>query len=164
MAHEGGGGVTADEDLLAKVRERLGPIALEASRTAPRRLSVRVAPERAKEAVLILKDHVECRHLSGINGFDTGDAIEVMYHMSARGGVVITVHAALPRADPRIATVTDLLPAANLYERETRDLFGVEFDGHPDPRRLMLYEGWPEGEHPLRRDWKPKPQGGEPHA
>ena len=155
--------MTEDEEMLGKIKERLGPLVVEASRNALRRLILHVRPEEAKEVVRILRDEIGCRHLSGINGFDTGDAIEVMYHMS-RGGCVVSVHAPLPRSSLRIATVTDLLPSANLYEREVRDLFGVEFDGHPDPRRLMLYEGWPEGQHPLRKDWKPKAQGGDKRA
>ena len=155
--------MTEEEALLAKIRERLGTLVTDAARTGPRRLILHVVPEKAKEVVRALRDELGCRHLSAINGFDTGDAIEVMYHMS-RGGCVVSVHAPLPRASPKIATVTDLLPSANLYEREVRDLLGVEFEGHPDPRRLMLYEDWPEGEHPLRKDWKPKPRGGEADA
>lgn len=155
--------MTEAEAVLAAVRARLGSFLTDAVRTGPRRLILHVAPDRAKEVVRLLRDELGCRHLTAINGLDTGDAIEVMYHLS-HGGCVVSVHVPLPRENPRIATVTDLLPSANLYEREVRDLLGVEFEGHPDPRRLMLYEAWPEGEHPLRRDWKPKPRGGEPHA
>jgi len=155
--------MTEEEAMLAKIRDRLGALVTDAARTGPRRLVLHVVPEKAKEVVRALRDELGCRHLSAINGFDTGDAIEVMYHMS-HGGCVVSVHTPLPRANPKIATVTDLLPSANLYEREVRDLLGVEFEGHPDPRRLMLYEGWPEGEHPLRKDWKPKPKEGEARA
>ncbi len=151
--------MTEEEEMLARIRERLGPLLTDAGRTGPRRLVLHVAPDKAKEVVRVLHGELGCRHLTAINGLDTGEAIEVMYHLS-HGGCVVSVHAPLPRDGPRIATVTDLLPSANLYEREVRDLLGVEFEGHPDPRRLMLYEGWPEGEHPLRRDWKPKPQEG----
>jgi len=57
----------------------------------------------------------------------------------------------LPSEDPRIATVTDVWPAANWLEREVWDLFGIVFDGHPDPRRLLMPEDW-EG-YPLRKDY-----------
>jgi NADH-quinone oxidoreductase subunit C len=54
-------------------------------------------------------------------------------------------------ADAHLATVSDVWPAANWLEREVWDLFGVAFDGHPDPRRLLMPEDW-EG-YPLRRDY-----------
>jgi NADH-quinone oxidoreductase subunit C len=57
----------------------------------------------------------------------------------------------LPGADAHIETVSGVWPAANWLEREVWDLFGIVFDGHPDPRRLLMPEDW-EG-FPLRKDY-----------
>ncbi len=59
--------------------------------------------------------------------------------------------------DPTVPTVTDLYPGANYPEREVYDFFGVVFEGHPDPRRILMPEDY-EG-HPQRRDYA---IGGEP--
>ena len=57
----------------------------------------------------------------------------------------------LSESDAHLATVSDVWPAANWLEREVWDLFGIVFDGHPDPRRLLMPEDW-EG-FPLRKDY-----------
>ena len=57
----------------------------------------------------------------------------------------------LDGADAHVATVSGVWPAANWLEREVWDLFGIAFDGHPDPRRLLMPEDW-EG-YPLRKDY-----------
>jgi NADH-quinone oxidoreductase subunit C len=69
----------------------------------------------------------------------------------------ITVKTRVHTDDPHVASITDLWPGANHQEREVYDMFGVIFDGHPDPRRILMpedYEGFPQ-----RRDF---PVGGEP--
>jgi NADH-quinone oxidoreductase subunit C len=54
-------------------------------------------------------------------------------------------------ADPRLDSLSDLWPAANWLEREVWDMFGIQFSGHPDMRRILMYEGF-EG-YPLRKDY-----------
>ena len=62
------------------------------------------------------------------------------------------VRAQVPAAAGAIATITHLFPGAEAPEREAADLFGLRFDGHPDPSRILMPEDW-EG-HPLRKDYE----------
>jgi NADH-quinone oxidoreductase subunit C len=64
----------------------------------------------------------------------------------------LRVRLPLPDADPpRTASVTSVWPGAEWFERETYDMFGIVFDGHPDLRRILMPDEW-EG-HPLRKDY-----------
>jgi NADH-quinone oxidoreductase subunit C len=62
----------------------------------------------------------------------------------------LRVKVGLDEADPRVPSVVPLFPTADWHERETYDFYGIEFQGHPDLRRILLPEGW-EG-WPLRKD------------
>jgi NADH-quinone oxidoreductase subunit C len=63
----------------------------------------------------------------------------------------VRVRCQVPGTDPSLPTSFDLWPGAEAHERETYDMFGVRFEGHPDPSRILMPEDW-EG-HPLRKDY-----------
>ena len=63
----------------------------------------------------------------------------------------VTLVASLDPARPELPSISAEVPAANWHEREAQDLFGIVFVGHPDPRPLMLHDGWPKGLYPLRK-------------
>jgi Ni,Fe-hydrogenase III large subunit/Ni,Fe-hydrogenase III component G len=67
--------------------------------------------------------------------------------------VFVTLLASADRTRPEVPSITPIVPAASWHEREMRDLLGVEPVGHPDPRTLVLHDGWPAGLHPLRKDF-----------
>lgn len=79
--------------------------------------------------------------------------IDLVYHLYSmerkHGPVALTVH--LKREKPVIASVTEIWRGAEYQEREVYDLFGVQFEGHPDLRRILMWDGF-EG-YPMRRDY-----------
>jgi len=99
-------------------------------------------------------------------GIDSDDCFEVLYHYSYdQTGCVITINAYIrDRENPTIESIAPFLPGADWIEREMRDVLGIEFKNHPDMRRLILSDDWPEGVYPLRKDAeKPaKRLGGDP--
>ena len=92
-----------------------------------------------------------------------GDAIVVVYLLfSYTHKHKVTLEVEAPRADCRLPTASGVWPAANYFEREVWDLFGVHFDGHPNLLRIMCPQDW-EG-HPLRKDYRyPDQYHGVPH-
>jgi NADH-quinone oxidoreductase subunit C len=71
--------------------------------------------------------------------------------LSLRHRTRVRVRCQVPAEDPRVPTLFDLWPGTEAHERETYDMFGICFDGHPDPSRILMPEDW-EG-HPLRKDY-----------
>jgi NADH-quinone oxidoreductase subunit C len=81
------------------------------------------------------------------------NVIEVVYHLvSMTHRHVLKLKVEADRAAPSVATVECVWKTANWFEREVYDLFGVEFPGHPDLRRIMLPDDWVG--HPLRKDYQ----------
>jgi NADH-quinone oxidoreductase subunit C len=77
---------------------------------------------------------------------------EVVYHLyGLDSNERLRIKARVEESDARIASVTGLWASANWMEREVFDLYGIDFDGHPDMRRILLYDEF-EG-HPLRKDY-----------
>jgi len=76
----------------------------------------------------------------------------VVYHLTSTTYFhYLRIKCRVPEEDPTIASLTPIWPGANWLERETYDLYGIRFNGHPDLRRIYLYDGF-EG-HPLRKDY-----------
>lgn len=113
---------------------------------------VTVKPKDYKAAVKALKN-LGIAHVSTITGLDTGEELMILTHLFGLG-VEVTVKTALDRKNPVVSSITDLIPGATVYEREVYDLLGVKFRGHPNLKRLILSEDWPENSHPLRKDFK----------
>jgi NADH-quinone oxidoreductase subunit C len=81
----------------------------------------------------------------------TGDLGVIWFLHSMKHRHAITLKARMPRDDAHVPSVAAVWPTAAWAERETFDFFGVEFTGHPDPRRILLPEDW-EG-YPLLKDY-----------
>jgi NADH-quinone oxidoreductase subunit C len=85
-------------------------------------------------------------------GREDGPRFEVVYHLySIRHNHRLRIKVRLDEADAVVPSAVPLWPIANWFEREVWDMFGVRFGGHPDPRRLLMYEEFVG--HPLRKDY-----------
>ena len=91
-------------------------------------------------------------------GIDAEDCFEILYHFSYdQTGCVVTVKAFIrDRENPAIESITPFLPAAEWIEREIHDILGIDFKNHPNLRRLILADDWPDGVYPLRKKAEPR--------
>lgn len=99
---------------------------------------------------------------SGVSGVhypdDTGAELHVVYHLlSMTHNRRVRLEVSLPDADPHLPSIIAVYPTADWHERETWDMFGVVFDGHPALTRILMPDDWPG--HPQRKDY---PLGGIP--
>lgn len=100
-----------------------------------------------------------CSGVSGVHYLhETGRELHAVYHlMSMTHNRRIRLEVAAPDSDPHIPSVVSIYPTADWHERETYDMFGIIFDGHPALTRILMPDDWPG--HPQRKDY---PLGGIP--
>jgi len=120
------------------------------------RIRIATPPQKLLGAIKAARHLLGCDRLITISCADQGSTFGLFYHLTGPHRTIITIALDVPRESPQVLTVSDILPPAAIYERQIHDLFGIVFVGHPGLKKLMLNEGWPEGEYPLRKDWKPK--------
>jgi membrane-bound hydrogenase subunit beta len=93
--------------------------------------------------------------LCTITGLDLGADLGFIYHLARDGGIMANLKTRCPKGES-IKTITSYFPGADIYERELMDLLGARIEGLGPGVRYPLPEDWPEGDHPLLKDWKAK--------
>jgi NADH-quinone oxidoreductase subunit C len=143
---------TALDEVESDVRAVLGEKIVEAEINRGQ-LIVRVAPEGRPEALAVLKT-LGFTYYSFCCGVDwpDEDRIEILDHVFSIGrNAQVTLKCSVPRSEPRVPSAIGVYKGADWHERETWELFGVVFVGHPRLRRLLLPD-WQEG-FPMRKDY-----------
>lgn len=119
----------------------------------PNRLDVKLDASTLLDAVSLLAE-TRWGYLSAITGLDLGvnaGQLEVLYHFCT-GAAVLTLRVVIDREHPVIPSICGVLPAAIFYERELREMLGVDISGMSNTDRLFLPDDWPDGLYPLRKD------------
>lgn len=102
-----------------------------------------------------IRDELGFDYLSNACGVDylgVSDHMEMVYHAyRTTGGPALVFKAQTPRENAEIPSLVSVWPGADFQEREAWDMYGIRFPGHPNMRRILLWEGF--NGHPLRKDW-----------
>jgi len=91
----------------------------------------------------------------GLDDRKVSGSFRLVYTFALPDARWATIETRIPGVDPAFPSISITVPAAHWYEREVQDMFGLMAEGHPDPRRLVHHENWPDGLYPLRKDFDP---------
>ena len=120
--------------------------------------SLRLAPECALAVAKFLRDDAELKldYLSSATGVDGPDSLEAVYHLYSvekkHGPVILRMRTVNRTSQVELPSLTPIWRSAEFQEREIFDLYGIVFTGHPDLRRLLMWEGFKD--HPMRREYR----------
>jgi len=139
-----------------EIAERLQsnfPGKIKVTGTEERRVYAMIDKESVRDICLYARDQLTFEHVSSIMGVDMIDHMEVIYHLSNYfNGAMIVLTAELPTSDLHIKTTSDIWGGGNWHERETHELFGITFDGHPKLERLVTPDTYEF--YPFRKSYK----------
>jgi NADH-quinone oxidoreductase subunit C len=145
-----------ENGIVNKIKQRFPDSILE-STLFRGEITIRVKKEDLLEIGHFLKEEKDLLFnflslLCGVDYFPRKPRFEVVYHLySFRYNQRLRLKVPVDGEPPVVPSVTSIWPGANWHERETYDLLGIQFQGHPDLRRILLPDDW-EG-HPLRKDY-----------
>ncbi|MBA7476886.1 MAG: hypothetical protein GH155_04855 [Spirochaeta sp.] len=145
--------MTRDE-VLKDLKERFPEDIVDCIDKSPKRVYLEINPESlVAVAAYIFKD-LEAR-FNIASGLDARTHLEILYHFTIEKiNLLISLRVKLDKENPRVSSLAPVFKGANWIEREIHELLGIEFAGHPDMRRLLLTDEWPEGVYPLKADYQ----------
>lgn len=138
----------APADVVAAVHRQLGDVVNVDDAGA-----LHVSPSHLLDAARALRDTHRLDYLANLTAVDWLDRFEVVYHLcSSAGGAPVVLKTSTERANPRVPSLFGIYPGADFQEREVYDMFGIRFAGHPNLKRILMWEGF--AGWPLRKDWR----------
>lgn len=142
------------DDVIKELKGKFGKKITRWEEKSPKRYYISISKEDLLEAVEFIFSQQKARFII-VSGIDAPKGIEILYHFSFDSlNKIVTIKVLVPKEKCEIESISGLIPGAIWIEREIAELLGVNFLNHPDPRRLLLSEDWPQGEYPLRQKAK----------
>ncbi len=146
-----------EQSFLEQLAEQFPGIDKDGAVLSLRRIYVSVPRESFMDILTYAHGELGFDLLCAITGRDTGEGYEFIYHIAEPKGTVLNLKYKTEGGDGVvIPSVLPIFHGATFYERELEGLLGVKVDGLPEGRPYPLPDNWPEGEYPMRKDWKPK--------
>jgi NADH-quinone oxidoreductase subunit C len=149
-----------EQETISRLKDKFPDAIKEGKVDRARRLTVTFDKDYVQEIAKFTRYELGFDHLKGIAGIDfpTQKRIEVLYFTASFSkpeiqDLILILKAELPRENPTIASTVSIWESAHFHERETFEMFGVKFEGHPDLRKLLTLDNW-DGPPPMLKDIK----------
>jgi Ni,Fe-hydrogenase III large subunit/Ni,Fe-hydrogenase III component G len=143
------------EQIIAAINEKCPGGLLSYETPDPSRLFLTMTREKMPDAADYIFNGIKGRLIlaGGTDKNQINGTYEVIYIFSLdRDNMFVSLKEIVDPADPRVPSLTNIIPGADWHEREFRDMLGIVPENHPDPRRLVVSDDWPEDLFPLRKD------------
>ncbi|MEM3383375.1 MAG: NADH-quinone oxidoreductase subunit C [Nitrososphaerales archaeon] len=144
-----------EEKVVESIKTRFPEDIIEAKVQRKNRVSISVRSDKIYDVGLFLRDELGFNHITSVSGVDYIDTkeFEVIYNVWAIDGkVLVSLRTKIPRDNPTLKSLIKVWEGAFYHERETWEMFGIKFEGHPNLSLLLLPEDW-DGPPPLRKDF-----------
>ncbi len=139
-------------EVINKIKEKFSGEIIKFHEQSPTRYYILINKGDLLKVVKYIFDDLQARYIIE-TGLDTSQGIEILYHFSFdKIGIVISIRTLLSQDNPEVESISAIVKGAQWIEREIQDILGVKFLNHPDPRRFILPDDWPEGVYPYRKD------------
>ena len=142
------------EEVLGDLRKKFKDDIVEILDKRSKKVYIEIKQESlVKVASYIFKD-LKAR-FNTASGVDVRNHMEILYHFLIEDiNLLISLRVKLQKPKLEIDSLVPVFEGANWIEREMHEILGINFKGHPDLKRLLLPDDWPDGVYPLRRDYK----------
>ena len=148
------------EQVLKDIRERFMEDIIDIFDKSPKRVYIEIKPESIMKMANYIFKNVGAR-FNIASGVDMRYHMEILYHFIIEDiNLLISLRVKLQKDKKlEVDSLAPSIEATNWIEREIHELLGINFKGHPDLRKLLLSDDWPEGVYPLRQDYKEWDEG-----
>lgn len=152
--------LSKEETTINQLKARFPDTIKETKIDRPRRVTITFEKDHLQDIAKFIRDELGFDHLKGVAGVDypTHKKLEVLYFAASYSkpeiqDLIVILKTEVARDNPSIASVVSIWESAHFHERETFEMFGVKFEGHPDLRKLLTLDNW-EGPPPMLKDIK----------
>ena len=147
-----------ENSLIQTLKQNFPADIKEATIVRRSRIDVAVPPEKIVDIAIFLRDKLGFDHPDGVSlvDYNREARFEVVYHLSSiqnhdQRDILISLKESVPRNAPKATSLVKVWPGVENFERESFEMFGMQFDGHPRPEKLFLNDNW-DGPPPMRKE------------